>query len=221
MAKRLMLILGAALLLLPAAEARAEVRLTIQDGRVSLVATNATLREILAEWARVGQTKIVNGDRIAGSPMSIELTQVPEDRALDIILRSVSGYIAAPRPVWIANASRYDRIMVMPTSSPPRTTAAAPPAFTQSQPQFVPPAPQSNDDSDDGPPGAPMPPPQRGPVFNTFPTPQPVPQIENGGVPQPAATPTPGAPAGVARPGMIVRPPQPQGGPGGQPQPQE
>jgi hypothetical protein len=38
----------------------AEVQLSIQDGRVKLVARDATVREILAEWARVGQTKIIN-----------------------------------------------------------------------------------------------------------------------------------------------------------------
>ena len=53
-------------LLAPAASA--DVRLTIHNGQVNLSATDATVRQILAEWARVGQTTIVNADRMAASP---------------------------------------------------------------------------------------------------------------------------------------------------------
>jgi len=45
-----------------AAPASADVHITLQNGRVSIDAKDATLREILAEWAKVGQTKIVNGE---------------------------------------------------------------------------------------------------------------------------------------------------------------
>src|SRR5438552_3612485 len=44
----------------------AEVQLTIQNGRVSLIAKDATIRQILAEWARIGQTKVVNVERLTG-----------------------------------------------------------------------------------------------------------------------------------------------------------
>ena len=87
--------------------ASAEVQLTIQNGRVSLVAKDATVRQILAEWARVGDTKIVNIERVPGGPVTLELTNVPEAQALDVVLRSLSGYIAAPRPVEAANLSRF------------------------------------------------------------------------------------------------------------------
>ena len=78
--------------------ASADVQLTIQNGRVSLVAKDATVRQILTEWARVGDTKIVNIERVPGGPVTLELTNVPEAQALDVVLRSLSGYIAAPRP---------------------------------------------------------------------------------------------------------------------------
>src|SRR5918995_115619 len=110
----------------------ADVLLRIENGQVSLKATNATVRDILAEWARIGQTKIVNGDRIPGGPVSLELNGVTEEQALEVILRSVAGYVVAPRPAEIANASRYDRILVMPTSSPtsaPTRSAPPPPSF--------------------------------------------------------------------------------------------
>ena len=116
---------------------RADVLLRIENGQVSLKATNATVRDILAEWARIGQTRIVNGDRIPGGPVSLELNGVTEEQALEVILRSVAGYVVAPRATDVANASRYDRILVMPTSSP---TRSAPPQPSFGQPGFAQPA---------------------------------------------------------------------------------
>jgi hypothetical protein len=209
-----------------APNASAEVRLTIQNGRVSLVAKDATVRQILAEWARLGQTKIVNLDRIPGGPLTLELDNVSEEHALDVLLRTVSGYIAAPRPAQVANLSRFDRIFVMPTAAPPRAAAvvAAPaPTFPQQMP------PPADDDTDDDRPAPPVPVPNpRGPIFNTFPQPQPAPP--GGAMPpgfanpqqtapqpqEPGANPT--VPTGVAVPGMVVPAPQQPGMPG-QPQP--
>lgn len=223
-----------AALALAASPARADVHITITDGHVTVSATDATVRQILAEWARVGQTRIVNAERVGGIPMSIELTDVPEAQALDTILRSVSGYLAAPRAVPIANASAYDRIYLLPTStgSPARPAAPASP----SQPGFASPAPvfppPPDDQADDEPPRIPGPqsaPNQpngpRGPAFTTFPPPPQVqprqgqqpPQMPNASAPA-AAPPAPttfgapattGAPVGVAVPGMVVPAPQP------------
>src|ERR1019366_9231772 len=89
------LVIGAAAWLLASSTAFAEVKVTMQNGRVSVVAKDATLRQILTEWARVGQTRIINVERIPGGPLSIELTDVPEAQALDVLLRSLSGYMAA------------------------------------------------------------------------------------------------------------------------------
>jgi hypothetical protein len=119
--------------LLWAAPASAEVQLSIANGRVTLVANNATVREIMTEWARVGQTKVVNAERVPGGPLTLELKDMPESQALAVILRAVGGYIAAPRASQEASVSKFDRILIMPTSAPvrPPTTAAsaAPPAF--------------------------------------------------------------------------------------------
>lgn len=98
------------------------VTLTIRDGRVTLVARDATVRQILAEWARVGKTRIVNLERVPGGPVSIDLADVPESQALRIVLRSIGGFMAAPRAVPDVTLSRFDRIVVMPVVA----TAAAP-----------------------------------------------------------------------------------------------
>ena len=41
--------------------------------------------------------KVVNVERIPGGPLTLELSDMPEAQALDVLLRSVSGYMAAPR----------------------------------------------------------------------------------------------------------------------------
>ena len=129
---------GTCLLFLTASAASAQVQLSLRDGRVTVVATNATVRQILAEWARVGQTKIVNAERIPGGPLTLQLTDMSEQEALDILLRSVTGYMAAPRPVAVASLSRYDRILVLPTVATARPPASAAPAPVFQQPPVQP-----------------------------------------------------------------------------------
>jgi len=98
--------------------------LSIRDGLVSINAQDVTVREILTEWARVGKTQIVNVERIAGGPITLKLDAFPEKQALDIVLRAIPGYIALPRATQVADASLYDRIVIMATASalvaPPR-----------------------------------------------------------------------------------------------------
>jgi hypothetical protein len=216
-----------------ASTASADVRLTMQNGRVSIVAKDATVRQILTEWARVGQTKIVNVERIPGGPVTLELTNVPETQALEVLLRSLSGYITAPRAAAADNLSQFDRIIIMPTVASVRatpTSAAPPPVFNQQPSQYMPQVAVGDDEPDDQ---RPTPPPNvppnanRGPVFNSFPQPQvvnapaaaPTPvfgqQPAAGGVQQqgaqgaqPTFGNTPTAPfGGVAVPGMIAAPP--------------
>ena len=95
----------------------ADVQLSFRDGHVSIVATDATVGQILAEWAKIGQTTIANVERIPRDRLTIQLENVTESRALDVVLRTVSGYITAPRAVGVPNASRFDRIIIMPTST--------------------------------------------------------------------------------------------------------
>ena len=93
------------------------LQLSIQNGTVTLDAQEVTVRQILAEWARIGKTRIVNGERLSGGPITLKLTGVPEKQALEIVLRTVPGYMAMPRDTFAADASRYDRILIMPTTS--------------------------------------------------------------------------------------------------------
>jgi hypothetical protein len=221
-------------LVLVARPAAAEVHVTIDPGgRVTVSAKNATVGQILAEWARVGQTKIVNPERAGGGVLTIELTNVPEVEAIEIILRSAGGYVLAPRRAEMANASLYDRILILPQSSPVSAARPTPAALPQPRPgaptprPFAAPVPgqvavpqaaqDDNDDPADRPAGAATPA-VRPPVFNTFP--QAAPQrTDPPAPPAPASTVT--MPVGVAVPGMVVPTPQPAGQPGAAAQPSQ
>ena len=106
------------LVLSTASNAAAELQLSIQDGKVSIDARDVTVRQILAEWARIGKTKIVNVERLTGSPITLKLEAVPEKQALEIVLRAVPGYVAAPRETFESNASVYSTILIMATTTP-------------------------------------------------------------------------------------------------------
>jgi hypothetical protein len=209
------------------AAAQAPLQLHISNGRVTLHAQNVPVRTILAEWSKLGGAKIINGEAVAGAPLTLELEGVPERQALDIILRGVSGYALAARQPGTVGVSMYDRIMILPTSAAPRNPT---PALAGPTPGFIRPvAPRQADDQNvddqdaaqgnDVPLGRPVPIPR--PVVGGSPIVPPV------GAPVPPVTVVPdnepqqppglvvtpanpfGLPAGSStRPGVIAPPPQ-------------
>jgi hypothetical protein len=205
-------------LLVPFAQAQQALKLEISGGVVNLEATSVPVRQILAEWARIGGTKVVGGEKIPGAPLTLKLVDLPERQALDIILRNVAGYMAAPRlAAATPGASSYDRIVILPTST---AVATAAPATTggirmpnaqgpmTGLDRRIPPRPPGLQQADADDPDDPDEPPDpadtgvvnNGPVF-TFPQqPQPqvpgqvfmpVPQGVNGGQPQITLQPNP------------------------------
>ena len=212
--------------------AAGELQLTIANGRVTLVADNVPLKTVLSEWARIGQTRIVNAEKLTGAPLTLRLLNVPEAQALDIVLRSASGYLAAPRPAGIAGASQYDRVVILASSRP---TGGPAPANTniqnmnrfQTPPPMIQPVDADEDDQEvdeetapgrvlppgfQAQPGMPMQvPPPGGMVPNT-----PGGMIPNTGMvpgqPPPQQVPMPGqvmAPITSPRPGPVPVPQQP------------
>jgi hypothetical protein len=200
--------------------------LEFQNGHVRLNAQNMPVSQILAEWARRGRTTIVNGERVPGPPVTLELNDVPEQQALDIVLRGASGYLVGARETALPGASAFDRILILPTSARPANSAALPPTAVAQQ------IPDDLDDNDNAPPaqfpGAVVPPGARvqRPIVQTPPNTRPIappiaPPIEaveaNEPENRPPAT-APNNPFGVApgtsRPGVInptpapVRPPE-------------
>ena len=208
-------IVAVLVVLLGASSASAQVlSLEFHDGRVRLIAENVPVSRILDEWARLGGTKIVNGERVPGAPVTLQLTDVPERQALEIVLRGAAGYMVLARGTVTPGASAFDKILVLPTTS--RAPAAAAPA----QPAPTPPQFQNRPDTDvdlDEPAENPQP---QSP--GTFPRSR-VPANAPPNAPPPASTqdeepaqieapaPAPGNPFGVvpggARPGTINKPP--------------
>jgi hypothetical protein len=207
-----------ALLFVPAATAAAgDLRLSIANGRVTIVAQDVSIRQILDEWARVGQTKIVGAERLTGPAVTLELTDVPEGRALEAVLRSASGYIAKPRSGTVG-ASSYDRILIMPASRAPAMSAAAP-TFNNPrlQPQIVMPNVVIDDDGEPNgimPPGA-QPQPQQFPGQPPMQPGQSMPTLSRPGMLPPPAPTIPGNPYQTnPQQQPVVRPPGVPG-PGG------
>jgi hypothetical protein len=213
-------VLAAALLVAPLQAFSGDLRLSIANGRVTIVAQDVTVKQILDEWQRVGQTVVVGAERVVGPPITIELYDVSEGRALESLLRSASGYIAKPRGNK-PGASVYDQIMIMPASRAPAVSATPPPFVNRAQPQVVMPPVVDDDEPSPpiAPPGAVPAPPQQ---FPGQPPPQPGMQP---GMQTPMTSPRPGQlpPPAPIMPGNPYQPvppqPRPPGGtgPGGVP----
>jgi hypothetical protein len=199
-----------------------------EDGRVSLMTQNAPVSAVLAEWASRGKATIVNGERVPGPPVTLELVDVPEQQALDILLRTASGYLMAARETPAPGVSRFDRIYIVPTSRVTTTASVLPPP----PPVAAPPPPI--DDDDDGPPPSPgqrvVAPPQTQPPGQRVPPqalppgvripaqePNRLPPSEEPAEAPPRPAPAPTNPFGVApgssTPGVITPVPVPQPGP--------
>jgi hypothetical protein len=228
------LVAAAAVLLVWALPAHAQpVKLRFHDGLVSLTTQNAPLRAILAEWARMGGATIVNGERVVGPALTLELNAVPERQALDILLRSVSGYMLGARPAGTAGTAVFDRILILPTSSAPRNPPpGAPGGFNPGRPVVPqpvrPPVIMPEPDLEEDPPQDVAPPDDDAPVVNPlirprlqFPGtgPQPIvdpdpadDQVEPDDQPTSIVPANPfGIPAGsTSRPGVVTPVPQQQ-----------
>ena len=121
-------------LAVPGLASAGDLRLTFLNGRVTLVAQDVPLRKILAEWERVGGTSVVNRDAAPGVSVTLDLADVPETRALAILLQQAAGYFASERSDPEGTSSRFTRIVIMPGSESP---AAAPPASAGAQPSVT------------------------------------------------------------------------------------
>lgn len=236
--RRTLLTVALAISFAAPALAQQPLKLSFQDGRVTVDATSVPVRTILDEWAKIGGTKVVGAERISGSPVTVKLVNITEAQALETILRSVAGYMAAPRSGGTTGPSIYDRILVMATTSAPATASAAtspspaqPNAFAGIQ-RFVPPRPRPDqnepdeiEEPDENPPSPPVftfpqPGQQNGfPQPGTFTNAPPSVTLPGMQVPAPStitinpaqqgAPGQPTLPVGVAQPGMMVPAPRP------------
>jgi len=127
------------------AQGTRKLDITFNNGMVTLVAENVTVREILAEWGRKGGSRIVNAEKLGGSPVFLtEFKNEPEAAALRALLRDAPGYGVSMREAGSTGASTVGTVLILATRSMPVSNAAVvlPPAAAQ--PQFQqPPQPQA------------------------------------------------------------------------------
>jgi hypothetical protein len=95
-----------------------DLELSLKNGRVTIRAQQVSIKAILSEWGRVGNTAIIDADGLADQVVTLELVDVPEARALRTLLRDAAGYLAAPRAELSDGDSRFDRILVMAVTKP-------------------------------------------------------------------------------------------------------
>jgi hypothetical protein len=131
----------APLVLCPPTAHAGQLRMEFRNGTVSISAAEVPLSEVLSEWARLGRTRILNLEKLSGAPVTVELTNVPEKHALEVLLRNVQGYLAAARAMPTAGGSQFDRIVVMPGTIPPAQPAMG--AAAPVPPPQPPPVPQA------------------------------------------------------------------------------
>ena len=82
------------------------------DG-VTIVARSVPLRAIVQEWARLGDVRLANLQNVPTSPVTVELRDMPETLALEVLLRSLPGYVLQQRGPTAAGPSTFEKLDVM------------------------------------------------------------------------------------------------------------
>jgi hypothetical protein len=153
------------------APAGPKVQITFETGgTVTLKATDASAREILAEWARLGGSTFVGAERLMGSPMTLEFNRQPERDVIASILRQASGYVIGPRRAGTIGASSFEVVYILATSTA-TTSGFTPAPPVQYQQQY--PTPGAPDDELPPVQGRGAPGPQQAPPPNAPPAPGP------------------------------------------------
>ncbi len=113
--------------------------LSIDDGLVTLDATNVTVDEILARWTAVTGLNVVSKSGVGSdAPVTLRLSRVSEREALQTVLRDLSGYIMGERHDPQTGLVSVDRLLILPESAAPGLAAATPrPAAVGGRSPFV------------------------------------------------------------------------------------
>ena len=101
-----------------------ELRIAIGGGRVTLIADDAALGDVLAAWARAGGTRFAGAGPIEAARVSLHLVDCDEAQALRWLLQPAAGYVATWRARSDPGASRYERVEIRAASVPPHPLCA-------------------------------------------------------------------------------------------------
>ncbi len=108
----------------PRADEPPKIEIAFHDGRVTIVATDASVAEILDEWSRVGGTRVVV-DGLPAARRTISLLDVPENEAIRALLGNAPGVVLTERPDAPAGASHNAIIAVVRRTDAKRAVEAA------------------------------------------------------------------------------------------------
>jgi hypothetical protein len=103
-----------------------KLQLSFDNGAVTLVAQNVTVREILADWQRRNGCQFVNAEKLAGGPVTLEFSAKPELEVIDSLLRGVAGYMVGPRSDAGQTGSMCGIVYILPTSVATSSVSYAP-----------------------------------------------------------------------------------------------
>ncbi len=183
----------------PQGPASPKVSVTFEpNGLVSLAASEASIREILAEWTRKGGTQFKGADTLTGSGMTVQYEHRPEIEVINSLLRNAAGVVVAPRDQVTpagTGASNIGIVFVLATSNPTTGGYSAPVYSAPQSPYSTPGSPDT-----EIPPAGPG---RAGDIGPAIPAPTPAPQSSSGvrpvavqvvPVPSAGSTPPPATP---------------------------
>jgi len=127
--RRCLRLCALAVMFWPAGTAAQESHVSVSVGEqgVTLEAVNATLRDVLAEWARVGGFRLLDYDTLDARTVTVQLANVPEREALNILLRDIGGYVLGARRAGDSGRSQFGSLLVVSGNArSPRQGALAP-----------------------------------------------------------------------------------------------
>ena len=104
------------------------LQLTFDNGHLSLSAHGVTVQQVLREWERVGRTQVDHPEAVPAKLLDIDLTDVPEEEALGVLLRSAGGFLVMSAPAPSQTTSQFGRILIVPPTPPTQEAARAPTA---------------------------------------------------------------------------------------------
>lgn len=94
------------------------VSLVLDERGVTLDARDATLREVLSEWERVGGIKLLNAEVLDERRVTLQVSAVGEREALDILLRDLGGYVLGLRGANASGRSQFGTLVLAANKGP-------------------------------------------------------------------------------------------------------
>ena len=112
------------------APAAPKVQLRFEDGgTVTLSATGATIREVLAEWTRKGGTVFVGAERLPATPLTLQYDHRPEAEVAASLLRNAAGFVIGPRREGASSASSIEIVVILAASTASAANNPPPPLY--------------------------------------------------------------------------------------------